>query len=263
MQWPILTIGNVNLNRHRRTFLKALAACPLCAALKVEAQESRHWTYEGDAGSEKWGELDSAYQACGTGTEQSPIDIKSYQMAAIEDLKFDWQPAAYPVANNGHTIQINVPSGSTLSLGTEQFAFRQFHFHSPSEHSLNGERSAMEVHFVHALGSKKFVVMAVLLNPGQRNETFATLMGSAPGKLGTQPISQPVDIKTLLPASRAVFRYRGSLTTPPCTENVDWIVFENMVEVAQTDINIFKLIFPMNARPAQKVNRRFVLKGLI
>ena len=140
MQWPILTIGNVNLNRHRRTFLKALAACPLCAALKVEAQESRHWTYEGDAGSEKWGELDSAYQACGTGTEQSPIDIKSYQMAAIEDLKFDWQPAAYPVANNGHTIQINVPSGSTLSLGTEQFAFRQFHFHSPSEHSLNGEQ---------------------------------------------------------------------------------------------------------------------------
>ena len=166
MQLPILTIGNVNLNRHRRTFLKALAACPLCAALKVEAQESRHWTYEGDAGSEKWGELDSAYQACGTGTEQSPIDIKSYQMAAIEDLKFDWQPAAYPVANNGHTIQINVPSGSTLSLGTEQFAFRQFHFHSPSEHSLNGERSAMEVHFVHALGSKKFVVMAVLLKPG-------------------------------------------------------------------------------------------------
>ena len=250
------------MNLHRRSLLKALVACPLCAAFKVQAQESHHWAYEGNEGADKWGELDPAYQACGSGTEQSPIDIKSYQMAAIEDLKLNWQPAAYPVANNGQTIQINVPSGSTLSLGSEQFAFRQFHFHSPSEHSLNGERSAMEIHFVHALGTKKIVTMAVLLKPGQRNETFAALMGSAPGKLGTQPLSQPVDLKTLLPASHAVFRYRGSLTTPPCTENVDWVVFENMVEVAQSDINIFKLLFPMNARPLQKVNRRFILKGV-
>ena len=245
---------------NRRAFLTGLLACPLCTAA-ARAEQAHHWTYEGEAGADKWGELDSAFKACAVGAEQSPIDLKGAKRAVIDAVKLDWKPQAYKIVNNGHTIQANAAAGNGMTLGADRFDLKQFHFHTPSEHALNGQRTAMEAHFVHAHASGRLAVVGVFLTAGRANPAFAAVMAIAPRQEGEAELDKPLDIKTLLPNTRALFRYEGSLTTPPCSEVVDWNVYEHPVEVAKKDIDVFKAIFPMNARPLQSVNRRFLLKG--
>jgi carbonic anhydrase len=244
----------------RRGFLSGLLACPACAAVGYAA-EGHHWTYEGETGAAKWGELEPGFKACAVGAEQSPIDLTGARRASLDAVKLDWKPQAYEVVNNGHTIQANAAPGSSLMLGGDKFELKQFHFHTPSEHAIDGERLAMEAHFVHAQPSGKLAVIGVFLIPGRANPAFKALLAAAPTKEGEAELEKPLDVKALLPKSKSLFRYEGSLTTPPCSEVVDWIVYEQPVEVAQKDIDAFKAIFPMNARPLQSINRRFLLKS--
>ena len=120
----------------------------------------------------------------------------------------------------------------------------------------------MEIQFVHTQGSKKLLMVSILVRPGDRNDAFFAMISKTPGKLGTQTLQTPVDPNALIPKTRSMFRYRGSLTMPPCTENVDWVVFAEPLEVAQSDIDAFRQIFAMNARPTQPINRRFLLMGV-
>ena len=242
----------------RRAFIAGLFACPVCAAV---AAEGPHWTYEGPAGADRWGDVDPAFKACSAGTQQSPIDLKGPVNAAVDHLKFDWQPEPFALVNNGHTLQANAKPGGTLMLGKDKFSLLQFHFHGPSEHALNGKRTAMEVHFVHSQPSGRLAVVGVMMKAGQKHPGFAALMASAPKAEGEGELAKALDPATFLPGRRTFFRYEGSLTTPPCSEVVDWNVFETPIEVAQADIDAFHAIFPMNARPLQTVNRRFLLKG--
>ena len=226
------------------------------------AQEGKAWSYDGPEGPEKWAELEAANTACGAGLEQSPIDLRPYFISSVENLTLDWKAQPFPMVNNGRSVYAQVAKGSTMKLGGDEFALKQILFHVPAEHAIDGVRHAMEIQFVHTQGQKKLAIVSVFVRAGDRNENFSQLMGHAPGKLGTQPLPNPADPNMLLPKGRGIFRYRGSLTMPPCTENVDWVVFEEPIEVAQTDIDVFKLIFPMNARPLQPINRRFLLKGV-
>jgi carbonic anhydrase len=244
----------------RRRFSLGLLACPLCAGI-AQAADAPHWDYEGHGGAQKWGELDEAYKTCGVGAEQSPIDLTGSLKATLDPLRFDWKPQAFKIVNNGHTIQANAAPGSTLVIGKDTYNLIQFHFHAPSEHAVNGKRFAMEVHFVHAAGERRAAV-GVFMTPGRKNAAFAAIMQAAPRTEGEKTLDQPVDLRQFLPASKALFRYKGSLTTPPCSEVVDWNVFEQPIEVAEADIKTFQAIFPMNARPLQPLNRRFLLRGV-
>jgi carbonic anhydrase len=245
----------------RRRFSLGLLTCPLCAAV-AQAEDAPHWDYEGHGGADKWGELAESYRACALGTEQSPIDLTDSIKATFDPLKIDWKPQAFKIVNNGHTIQANVAPGSTLAIGKVTYGLVQFHFHAPSEHALNGRRFAMEVHFVNAAPGGRLAVVGVLMQPGRRNAAFAAIMQAAPRSEGEKTLDQLVDPRQLLPASKVLFRYEGSLTTPPCSEVVDWNVFEQPIEVADADIKSFQSIFPMNARPLQPRNRRFLLRGV-
>ena len=247
---------------NRRGFLTGLVAGPLLSSL-ARGDEAKPWTYEGSEGPEKWGELDPANQACAAGLEQSPVDLRGAYVSAIESIRFDWKTQPFPIVNTGRSVYANVAKGSTMTFGNEEFALRQIVFHMPSEHLIDGVRYAMEIQFVHALGGKRMATVAVLVKVGARNEAFSAMMGAAPGKMGTQPVKLPVDPNALLPKTRSVFRYRGSVTVPPCTEIVDWIVFSEPLMASQSDIDVFKLIFANNARPVQPVNRRIVLRGVI
>lgn len=231
-------------------------------SFEVKAQEAKAWTYDGPEGPEKWAELEPANAACAAGLEQSPINLTPYHLASVEPLTFDWKAQPFPVVNNGRSVYAQVAKGSMMKLGDEEFALKQILFHIPAEHALNGVRPAMEIQFLHTQGQKKLVMLSVFVRAGERNEVFSQLMGRAPGKMGTQPLPTAVDPMALLPKGRSVFRYRGSLTMPPCTEHVDWVILEEPIEAAQSDIDVFKLIFPMNARPLQPLNRRFLLKGV-
>jgi len=247
---------------NRRHLIAGLLALPLLSSLAF-AQEAKPWTYDGPEGPEKWGDLEPANQTCAAGTEQSPIDLKKYNIAALEPISFDWKPQIFSVVNNGRSVYVTVPKGSSTKLGDEEFALKQIVFHLPSEHMVDGARHAMEIQFVHTLGAKRLLMVSVLVRPGDKNDVFFAMMSKAPGKLGTQPLAAPADPMTLLPKTHSVFRYRGSLTMPPCTENVDWLVFAEPMEVSQSDIDTFKQIFSMNARPVQPLNRRFLLKGVL
>jgi carbonic anhydrase len=245
----------------RRRFSLGLLVCPLCASV-VRAADAPHWDYEGHGGAQKWGELDGSYKSCGIGAEQSPIDLSGSVKATLDPLQIHWKPQAFKIVNNGHTIQANAAPGSTLLIAEDTYNLIQFHFHAPSEHAVNGRRSAMEVHFVHAAADGRLAVVGVFMQPGLKNDAFAAIMQVAPRTEGETILAQPVDPRQFLPASKALFRYKGSLTTPPCSEVVDWNVFEQPIEVAEADIKAFQAIFPMNARPLQPLNRRFLLRGV-
>ena len=247
----MMTIG-------RRQFVAGLLACPVCAAA---AAEGPHWTYEGTEGAARWGAIDPAFKACAAGAEQSPIDLKGAVSAAPDHIKIDWKAQPFDLLNNGHTLQANAEPGSMLMLGKESYGLLQFHFHGPSEHALNGQRAAMEAHFVHSQPGGRLAVIGVLMKAGKKNAAFATFMEQAPKKEGESKLAKPLNANAFLPARRAFFRYEGSLTTPPCSEVVAWNVFEMPIEVAQADIDAFHALFAMNARPLQAVNRRFLLKG--
>ena len=249
---------------HRRQALKmfaGIALCPLCVSIGI-AEEGHHWSYEGASGPDKWGDLDAANATCSIGSQQSPVDITSAVTARQPSLKINWSKHPETIVNNGHTIQLNVPQGDTIQLGDRSFGLTQLHFHHPSEHLVDGKRFGMEAHFVHAAPAGGLAVVGVLIVPGKKNAVFGKIASKMPQEAGA-PVSADlgIDLSRLLPAERGYYHYEGSLTTPPCSQSVDWIVLARHIEVAETDIARFAKLYPMNARPVQKIDRRFILKS--
>ena len=249
---------------HRRQALKffaGLALCPLCAANSF-GEEAHHWTYGGETGPDKWGSLDAANAMCSAGSQESPVDIVGAIGARLPPLNIRWHTRPDTIVNNGHTIQLNFAKGDTLNVGDRNYALTQFHFHRPSEHLVGGKAFAMEAHFVHTAEGGGFAVVGVLIAPGRRNAVFNKIVSTMPAEAGP-PVEadRAIDPNRLLPAGRAYYRYEGSLTTPPCSEAVDWFVLAEKLEVAEADIARFAKLYPMNARPIQKHNRRFILSS--
>jgi carbonic anhydrase len=244
----------------RRKFLVGLLTCPACAA--AAQAESAHWSYEGHGAPAEWGELDSTYKACAVGAEQSPIDLAGAKSARLAPLGVDWKPESFKIENNGHTIQATSAGGGGLTLDGEKYALKQFHFHTPSEHALDGKFFDLEAHFVHANAKGGLAVVGVFMSGGGKHDGLSSIMAAAPKIAGeAATLKAPLDPKRFLPKSRERFRYEGSLTTPPCSEVVDWNVFSTAISVAKADVDAFKALFPMNARPVQETHRRFLLKG--
>lgn len=245
----------------RRSFLLGLLACPLCAGA-ARAEDHAHWSYEGVTGPADWGKLEKAYAACSIGKQQSPIDLRKAVKTKIQPLVFDWKTQAFPVINNGHTIQANARAGSSLTLDGQSYELKQFHFHTPSEHALNGKRSRMEAHFVHAGANGGLAVVGMLMRPGKSNPTFKAVMAAAPKTEGGTANSAPIDPNAFLPKDRTLYRYQGSLTTPPCSEIVNWNVFGQEIEADPADMDAFHQLFAMNARPMQKLFSRKLLRSI-
>ena len=240
----------------RRNIIAGFATCLCCAAARAEdahgAHKPAHWTYDDVAA---WAEKDSAFKACAVGGEQSPIDLVGAVAAEVDAPRPIWHQRAAEIVNNGHTIQVEVPAGGKVVWQDVDYALKQYHFHAPSEHALAGRRTAMEAHFVHAADNGSLLVIGVLFTPGAVNDAFAAVMRAAPPTEGAAVLAA-IDLTAMLPHERGVFRYEGSLTTPPCSEIVHWNVFDTPVEVAQADIDAFMRIYKMNARPLQARGKR-------
>ena len=250
---------------HRRQALglfAGFALCPLCAsaAFGEENHAGTHWSYEGANGPDEWGSLDAANGVCSTGTQQSPVDLAEPISARQPALKIRWAKRPQTIVNNGHTIQLDLTDGGSLNVGDRSYVLRQFHFHHPSEHLVHGKAFAMEAHFVHTAADGGLAVISVFMAPGRANTVFHKIVSTMATKEGPPiPADPAIDPNGLLPAQRTYYHYQGSLTTPPCSETVDWLVFNEPIGVAADDIARFANLYPMNARPAQKPNRRFLL----
>ena len=229
------------------------------------------WHYEGAAGPEHWGALSSKFVTCRDGHSQSPIDIAGTVVGtdALE-IKTDLLPASLRIAhhahvadgiNNGHTIQVNYQGTEELTIGTDTYALVQYHFHDPSEHTIKGKRYPMEMHLVHRARSGALAVIGVLIEEGPHNPTFDPIWNNLPRQTGveTHYPSVSVDVDRLLPGSRTSYRYNGSLTTPPCSEGVRWIVMTTPITLSADQIKAFTSIVRDNSRPTQPLNGRPVL----
>jgi carbonic anhydrase len=225
------------------------------------AQEAVHWSYEGDTGPEHWGTLSPDFATCAKGVEQSPVDIPANAPLNPADLTFSYQPSAVTIFNNGHTIQVNYDPGSSLTLNGVKYDLVQFHFHTASEHAIGGQHEPMEIHFVHRNAQGGLAVVGVLLKSGSENATYAPIFQNLPPQ-ASQPApvaGTTVDANQLLPAQRTYWRYNGSLTTPPCTEGVKWLVLNTPVELSDAQIAAFTSIFKNDERPVQPFNARTFL----
>jgi carbonic anhydrase len=247
------------MNRRRALkTLAGLALCPLCAQAGFAA--GAHWGYEGADGPAHWGDIDAASKVCTSGSQQSPIDIAQPIKAQLPPIKIAWHDKVETITNNGHTIQLDVVPGSTLSLNSDTYTLVQFHFHHPGEHTFAGKPFAMEAHFVHRHESGSLAVLGVMMKAGSANAVFNKIVATMPDVAGPPVKADPkIDPHALLPSERGYYRYEGSLTTPPCSETVNWLLLREPIAVAKADIDGFAKLFPMNARPVQSDNRRFVL----
>lgn len=240
-----------------------LVSVALCAASAFALDEHAHWAYKGHGSPHHWGELDPAFETCARGGAQSPIDIRHAVKADLPALRFQYAAGAPVLVNNGHTVQVNVPAGSTLTVGDQTLELVQFHFHTPSEEAVAGKHAAMVAHFVHKDADGKLGVVAVLLQPGKANAAWAPVFAHLP-RTGEQVQVEGLllNLSALLPAAKGYYSFEGSLTTPPCSEGVKWMVLKEPVKVSPQQIKAFRQLYNANARPLQPLNGRVVKESL-
>ena len=223
-----------------------------------------YWGYIGKEGPKNWAELSPEFSSCKLGKSQSPINIESSAIGAdLPGLEINYQDSPLKIINNGHTIQVNYQPGSVLKMEGESYELLQFHFHHPSEHKIDNESFPMELHLVHQNNQGAFAVLGVLIKQGKENKALESIWKSITYAPRDKEISSDATINAsdLLPTDMSSYRYHGSLTTPPCSENVHWIVLQKPVEVSNLQLQTFAEVFPMNARPIQSLNRRFLLRS--
>lgn len=236
----------------------------LVLTLQTQAQEQHHphWSYKGDTGPDHWSELSPEFAACKTGREQSPIDISNPVTSQLPALRFEYKPVPLRVVDNGHTIQVTYSPGSWLTVGDKRFQLLQFHFHRPSEERINGKQHEMVVHLVHTDDSGNKAVVAVLLDQGKTNSLLHTVFQNVPPVKGREDsLRLMINAKDLLPANLSYYTFRGSLTTPPCTEGVTWLILQTSNSLASDDLARFAALYPNNSRQVQPLNDRKVFAG--
>jgi carbonic anhydrase len=240
----------------RREEEKAAAAAAILAAAP---KHGTVWSYEGELGPANWSRINVDWAKCGTGNRQSPIDLRDGIKVNLEQIGFDYHPSSFNEVNNGHTIQVTVGGGNFITVGNQTYELQQFHFHRPSEEKINGKGTEMVMHLVHKSADGKFAIVAVLLERGQPHNLMQTIWDNLP--LEKHELVSPsivIDPKDALPEKRDYFTYMGSMTEPPCTEGVLWLVFKQPRQASPAQMALFSRLYPLNARPVQSTAGRMI-----
>jgi carbonic anhydrase len=267
LKLPELSAAQELTRQQREMMLATSGPRKVAVKLKPEAEEKPkahdyshvHWSYSGLGAPENWGKL-SGGTTCGTGKRQSPIDIRGGIRVDLEQIKFDYRPSQFRITDNGHTVQVDVAEGNNITVMGRSWQLVQFHFHRPSEERVNGKTFEMVAHLVHRDYANNLAVIAVLMDRGMEHPVIQTLWNHMPLDTGmsVEPPNVAIDLTRLLPERREYYTYMGSLTTPPCTENVLWMVFKEPIMVSPEQIGIFARLYPHNARPIQPTYDRLI-----
>ncbi|MEM6161735.1 carbonic anhydrase family protein [Erwinia sp. P6884] len=233
----------------------AITALPAWAAPDI------HWSYEGSNAPEHWGELSPEFQTCNKGQYQSPIDIHRVIDGKLPPLQFNFHTDTKTIVNNGHTIQVTVKDSDDFSLDDDTFVLKQFHFHTPSENHLFGKAFPMEAHFVHTNKEGELAVLAVMFERGAENKALDPIIASIPASLDSvEVMKQSGDMASLFPADKHYYRFSGSLTTPPCTEGVRWLIMKYPATLSDKQLKAFEhALKHSNNRPVQHLNGRIIV----
>jgi carbonic anhydrase len=228
-----------------------------------------HWSYEGATGPAHWAELDPDCEVCKEGQAQSPIDLVTAAVQAGSPANLDYGNTSLRVeqhehvaslVDNGHTIQVTVEEGSTFTTSHGTYQLKQFHFHTPSEHTIDGRSFPMEVHFVHQSADGRLAVVGIFFVEGAANANLAKLIAHFPAGSGqsAELPAEKIDLDLHLPKDRTAYTYMGSLTTPPCSEGVEWYVLREPVPASREQLEAFAARLHQNHRPVQPLNGRTV-----
>ena len=229
----------------------------------AQINKDKHWTYGGETGPEHWAELEAG-SSC-DGTRQSPINIVSVD--AISDttltpinVQYSNRVKIHELTNNGHSIQYNFEKGDYITLNNQQYDLSQIHFHEPSEHTINGVRYPLEMHLVHISSDNKIAVLSIMAEEGENSKPFHFLEQYLPINVGeTKPVDAYFDLKENLPGQKDYYTYSGSLTTPPCTQDVTWVVYKSPISVSLDQVKQLQELMPLNNyRNEQPINDRIV-----
>lgn len=245
----------------RKSFIAASLLTALFSSSFASAHSPPHWSYSGDSAPEKWGKLSQDFSACERGHNQSPVDIRQTIKGELPPLSLTFHAKDKSIINNGHTLQLNVHDGDSLMLDGTEFKLQQFHFHAPSENRISGKSYPLEVHFVHSNAEGQLAVVAVMFEEGAENPVITDILKNVPARLNVaQPLNKPLALAALIPGDKSYYRYNGSLTTPPCTEGVRWLVIKQPVTLSVAQIKAFqKVLGQHNNRPIQPLNGRLIV----
>ena len=232
---------------------------PAAASAAVPPAPSHVWHYDGEGGPGHWGSMNPAWATCANGTRQSPIDIRDGIRVDLEPVQFDYKPTRFQVLDNGHTVQVNLSLGNTITVTGRSYELAQFHFHLPSEERINGKGFPMVLHLVHKDDAGRHAVVALLVEEGGPHEVVQQVWNNLPLEK-REPLlaTAPLALDKLLPARREYYTYMGSMTTPPCSEGILWIVMKEPIRLSSQQIAIFARLYPMNARPIQEAAGRMI-----
>ena len=220
------------------------------------------WGYEGAGAPENWARIDPRNSLCASGQRQSPIDISDGIKVDVEPVRFDYRPSRFRIADTGRSIEVFVGDMS-FSLTGKTYTLQKITFHRPSEERIDGRRFDMSAHLIHKADDGQLAIIAVLIERGNENPFIQTLWNNLPLEKGLEvaPPAATIDLESLLPTSRNYYTYMGSLTTPPCTEGVLWLVMKQPIQVSPQQIDIFSRLYRNNARPVQPTNGRLIKEG--
>jgi carbonate dehydratase len=232
----------------------------------IGTHQPEHWSYHHDrTGPDRWGELDPSYAVCGSGKNQSPVDLREPDVRTRSStVRLDYRPARFSVKNSGMVVQAkpkDSPRLPAVKVDERTFVLKQFHFHSPSDHTFRGRHFPLEVHLVHESEDDQYVVLAAMFRPGPRNAALDRVLSKRVKAGETVDIDQALHVRALLPQQLAHYRLNGSLTTPPCSEGVNWVVFVKPVYASREQIETLRhMVDGPNNRPVQPFNARLLIE---
>lgn len=249
------------------TFIKqtsvALGSIFLSVGIACASGGNTHWGYSGEGGPENWGHLSPEFEVCGKGKNQSPIDISSMIESELPPISFSYKSGSLDVINNGHSIMESFAPGNSITLDDHTYELKQIHWHTPSENHVNGQAFPMEAHLVHADKQGNLAVIGIMYTDGRENSSIANIWNNMPAKIDAvnKDDSITVNPEDMLPPNRDYYLFNGSLTTPPCSEGVRWMVMKNPIEASAEQIKQFHSIFQVDTnRPVQPIYARPVLQ---
>ncbi len=218
------------------------------------------WSYESETGPAKWGEIDPKFRVCASGKRQSPINIetRSAEKGGLKPILFSYESGAAEVINTGHTIEVDLPNAGSARFDGLEYKLIQLHFHTPSEERIDSMAQHMVVHLVHRAGDTRIAVVAVLFRLGKENATLKPVFENMPALVSQKTPLKEFNPSGLLPADPSYYAFTGSLTTPPCTEEVKWHVMKTPIEISYRQLAAFKAKYKNNVRPLQPLNGRRV-----